>query len=108
MDKCRKLVDLNPNTSSALVIHFLPKPVYHPLLFVQKSHKLLSDENFGLDTQYVQNNTAIQHHRYIVNVPFTSTQTSQSEVVNQQLRFLFIFIIFYLLVFICPFISMGR
>uniref|UniRef100_A0A915NII5 Uncharacterized protein n=1 Tax=Meloidogyne floridensis TaxID=298350 RepID=A0A915NII5_9BILA len=85
MDKCRKLVDLNPNTSSALVIHFLPKPVYHPLLFVQKSHKLLSDENFGLDTQYVQNNTAIQHHRYIVNVPFTSTQTSQSEVVNQQL-----------------------
>nr|CAD2175626.1 unnamed protein product [Meloidogyne enterolobii] len=83
MDKCRKLVDLNPNTSSALVIHFLPK--YHPLLFVQKSHKLLSDENFGLDTQYVQNNTAIQHHRYIVNVPFASTQTSQSEVVNQQL-----------------------
>uniref|UniRef100_A0A915LH35 Uncharacterized protein n=1 Tax=Meloidogyne javanica TaxID=6303 RepID=A0A915LH35_MELJA len=64
MDKCRKLVDLNPNTSSALVIHFLPKPVYHPLLFVQKSHKLLSDENFGLDTQYVQNNTAIQHHSH--------------------------------------------
>lgn len=69
MDKCRKLVDLNPNTSTAL-----------------KTHKILSDENFGLDAEYVQNNTAIQHHRYIVNVPFTSTQASQAELINQQLR----------------------
>lgn len=67
MDKCRKLVDLNPNTSTAL-----------------KTHKILSDENFGLDAEYVQNNTAIQHHRYIVNVPFTSTQASQAELINQQ------------------------
>uniref|UniRef100_A0A1I8B078 Uncharacterized protein n=1 Tax=Meloidogyne hapla TaxID=6305 RepID=A0A1I8B078_MELHA len=86
MDKCRKLVDLNPNTSTALVIHFLPQTVYHPLMFVQKTHKILSDENFGLDAEYVQNNTAIQHHRYIVNVPFTSTQASQAELINQQLR----------------------
>jgi hypothetical protein len=85
VEKCRKLIDLNPDTSTALVIQIFHQPDYH---MFQKTHKILSDENFGLDTEYVQNNTAIQHRRYIVN-DFTSADVSQEQVLNKQIRFVF-------------------